>query len=210
MPQLLDLSSNNPLPDWSKIKADGVWLKATEGLSYNDSVFRHNRLQAAKYGVRTGAYHFARPDLHPYDPEDEAKHFCAVVGSVGRRDLRPVLDLEVRAAFEHLTPAQLGGWAHRFSRTVKAVLGVGPLFYSYPAYIQEMRLQLPVGYGLWLAAYGPDDGSNHPVDAPAPWKKIAAHQYTSKGTALGISGRVDRTYARSLRPLLAHPLLGVL
>src|SRR4051812_27513860 len=94
---VVDLSSNNRAPNWRVLKQSGidaVWLKATEGVTWNDPDFHAWRKAANREGLRVGAYHFARPDLHPYGPTKEARHFTDVVGTVGRTDLRPVLDYE--------------------------------------------------------------------------------------------------------------------
>jgi lysozyme len=205
---LIDISNVNGTVDWRKVyKAGirGVWLKATEGVTYDDPRYTEDAVKARAAGLRVGTYHFARPDNNPADRE--AAHFCAVIGTPRRRDLRPVLDLEKEC---NLTPAKLEAWAHTFSQHVSATIGVLPLFYSYPAYIRAMDAQTPIGAGLWLASYGVNDGRNHSAVAPAPWKHWAAHQYTSKGQVAGVNGDVDRSYAPAVRPLLAHPILGLI
>lgn len=210
---IVDVSSNQSSVDLAKLRGygvAGVWHKATEGLTYNDKNFSLRRDQAEDFGVRFGAYHYARPDLHPYDADGEAKHFCAVVGKVGRNDLRPALDLEVSAAFHKLSPAQLVEWARTFNRGVVKRLGVGPLFYSYPAYISRMAPRTPIGYGLWLAAFSRDDGYEHAYSVPEPWRKASAHQFTSNAHIPGVVGRCDVSSFKNLRPLLSHPWLSLL
>lgn len=207
----VDVSNNQGIVDWRSVArygVEGAWVKATEGISYNDSLFTRNRAESQKHGIRFGAYHFARPDLHPDDPEAEAKHFCALVGKVGRRDLRPVLDFETHGAYRTDAGERLTAWARRFNKVVWKKLGVLPLFYSYPAFIQGLEAHQPIGAGLWLASYGRDDGKQHPYSVPAPWKKAVAHQFTSRGRIPGVPGSCDLSSVFKLRPVLAHPVKG--
>lgn len=210
---VIDVSNVNGNVDFTAIKRAGIpaaFMKATEGLSFNDGRFAGFRKAAAAAGVRIGAYHFARPDRQPYSPEQEADHFCKVVGTVGRTDLRPVLDFEVNAA--HLTAAEKIDWARKFNQRVKKRLGQIPIFYSYAALIHELAdafpFEKPIGNGLWLAAYGRNDGTPYPVMTPPPWKKVVAHQFTSRGRLAGHVGTVDYSQAPSLNALLAHPVRG--
>lgn len=194
----VDLSSHNAAPDFRSLKAhgvDGVWIKATEGTNYVNPYYAAWHKAAAGAGLRVGAYHFARPDAGK-SPSEQADWFVKHAAKPGRRDLRPVLDYEVR---------KTGGgdeqWVRAFNGYVKATLGVGPLFYSYLALIGELKFSRPVGYGLWLADY-----TTVAPKPPAPWEKIAAWQYTDKGE-LGTYGPVDLSHTYGLA-VLAHPILG--
>lgn len=185
----------------------GVWLKETEGLTYDDSQARL-REQLAEYAdLHVGAYHYARPDHN--SPADEANHFLRryTPAHNDSRALRVALDLEETAA------APLGRrlieWARDWNRRVHAELGHWPLFYSNPGYItfaMGMRASdPPVGGGLWLSLFGRNDGREHPYTIPPPWSHLLAHQFTSRGRLPGVAGDVDLTFARALAPLLAHP-----
>ena len=207
MLELVDISSNNGAVEWPHVRAAGirgVWLKATEGSSYTDPTFAAHRTRAAAAGLRVGAYHFARPDHN--SAAVEARHFAAVVGKVGRRELRPVLDLEVQG----LRPHELEAWARTFNQQVHLLLHVAPAFYASTAYIAALELTRPIGDGLWLANYGVNDGHVHAVTAPRPWRRYIAHQYTSAGRVNGIVGNVDRSQAPRLRGILAFPVRGLL
>lgn len=198
---VVDLSNVNGPVDWAAIRRAGIsaaYLKATEGVTFDDGLYESHRRDAAREGIRTGAYHFARPDRNP--AADEADHFAAVVDHVDRRDLRPALDLETPAA-----GVDLEVWARAWNRRVRELLGVGPLFYSFPAFITALRLTRAIGYGLWLAAFGRDDGDEHPFTVPAPWRRAVLHQFTSRARLAGVPGLVDLSNAPTLRPLLAHP-----
>lgn len=207
--QIIDVSNVNGVVDWHRVYAAGirgVYLKATEGATFDDGLFQSARRRANAAGLRVGAYHFARPDHN--NPKIEADHFARVVGKVGRRDLRPVLDFEQAAP--KLKPVELEWWARSWNQRVLSKLGVLPAFYTYPWYEEHLKLSKPIGNGLWLADYSINDGHLHPPTIPAPWKKIILHQYTSRGLVDGVTGFVDRSIATNLRSVLAHPVLGLL
>lgn len=203
---LIDVSNNNGSVDFSRVARagiKGVFLKATEGSTFVDATFARRREEAQRAGLYVGAYHFARPDTGGaslFDASTEARHFCSVVKSLRATDLRPVLDLEHGTPREAYVP-----WARQWNAVVRGKLGVGPLFYSYPYYITGLHASWPIGYGLWLASYGRNDGVRYRASAPAPWKRFVLHQFTSNGRVDGVRGDCDVNYCESLRPLLAFP-----
>jgi lysozyme len=209
--RLIDLSNHNAVQDFKAIRAsgvEGVFLKITEGATFPDVRYGPWSVAARAAGLRVGAYHYAYPTGN--DAVAEAQWFARVLkihGGIGARDLRPVLDFEVN-------PSRMGGsalveWARDWNQEVFRLTGTLPLFYSYPYFIQSLHADVPIGAGLWLASYGPNDGEEHAISIPAPWKKAVAHQFTSKGHVPGVVGNVDISSAAKLRPLLAHPVKSV-
>lgn len=205
---ILDLSSNQGRVDFARVKKAGVkavWLKVSEGRTWDDPTFHARAAAARKAGLRVGGYHFARPDLN--DPGSEAQHFARVLGKVGRRDLRPVLDFEQA---NDLLPSRQVSWAREFNHAFRHATGLTPVFYSYPAFIDAMRPTRPIGNGLWLASYSRNDGREHSYTIPAPWRRAVAHQFSSNATVAGVPGRVDLSSAPRLRGVLARPVAGLL
>ena len=207
MYQFIDLSSNNSIDSFRKVgrtSIEGAWIKVGGGgETAPHSVYTHRNFhswgkQLRNVGVRVGGYWFAVPMLD--DAKKQAQEFAERLGAIERRDLRPVLDFE-RNTYG-LSNSALETWAHTFSQETKRLTGIGPLYYSYASYLHA---SVPVGYGLWLADY-----TNPNPPAPAPWKHYVAHQYTSRGQVSGINNNVDLSRAPKLRPLLAHPIRGLL
>lgn len=200
----IDVSMYQGAIDWKRVAASGIkaaYLKASEGMSWNDPKFQENRKAANAHGIHVGAYHFA--DV--YDGGLEAHHFLTTIGHIGPKDLKPVLDFEVNP--HNASPKALRCFATTFNQYVYKRTGVYPMFYSYASFIEGCEFPKPVGNGLWIAAYGRNDGKEYPVYAPKPWKKFIAHQFTSKGRVPGITGNVDVNVSpRGLTPLLAHPV----
>lgn len=207
---LLDLSNNNPTPDFAAVKRAGcfgVLLKVSEGTGFTDQTFPVRALAARKAGLRVGGYHFARPEKGSAIPE--ARYFVERLGRVRRRDLKPSLDLETNEG--GLGSAELLEWVREFQRAVHKQTGVRCSLYSYSAFITQQRWKRTpgTGGGLWLADYGPNDAHDHGAHVPAPWRSLIAHQFTSVGSWPGCSGHVDVSHARSRRKVLAHGIRGL-
>lgn len=197
---VVDVSNAQGMVDWRRVAAAGVhgaFYKATEGAHFVDAFQARNRAGAAAVKIHAGAYHFARPDLN--DPHVEADHFAAVVGTLHPFELVPALDLEVAG---HVGASDPVDWARKFNQRFRERLGVWPIFYSYPAFIDALHAETPIGGGLWLASYARNDGAEHPAQVPAPWKKARLHQFTSNGRIAGVKGRVDLSHTSTL------PLVG--
>jgi len=208
MYRLLDLSNNNTVRSFPAIRkagVAGVWLKVTEGATFTDPDWRSYSKRGRAAGLRVGGYHFAYPTGG--DAVEEARYFASKLGKIQRTDLRPVLDFEINP--RRMKGSALVAWARAFSQELRRKTGVLPLFYSYPYFIEALKASAPIGAGLWLAAYGPNDGRPHPFSVPRPWRRAVAHQFTSNARVPGVFGRVDVSEARRIRPLLAHPLKGL-
>lgn len=189
MTLIADLSNNNATPDFARLARDaaGVYLKASEGHSFVDPTYTARRRAARREGLHVGAYHFAQPALNT--PQAEARHFLSCIGGIVLDgDLMPVLDLERSG---HLGAASAVEWARTFNRLIHDRTGVWPLFYANTSFVRALAPATPIGGGLWLADYGPNDGRRHAVTVPHPWKKIRLHQFTSKGRLAGVRGDVD-------------------
>lgn len=201
---VIDVSSNNGAVNWAKVKAAGVTgtiVKASESVGYTNPYYKTHVTQARRAGLHVGHYHFARPEHN--DPVSEARHFCATVGTLGLLDFKPALDYET---WDHRSRAGRVAWIKAFNKVVRGELGQWPFFYSSQSQIEQLRFDRPVGNGLWIANYGPNDGRRHPVTAPRPWRKAHLHQFTNRGRVDGVRGNVDLSWAPRLTPLLAHPV----
>lgn len=193
----VDLSNNNGSVVWDDLKAAGVKFaicKASEGVNFEDANFSAYRREAARAGIAFGAYHYARPDLNT--PEFEARAFAATVGSLHKNELRPVLDLEVMTTTI---------WPRLFLIELERLLGVRPMLYSYPSFLDALMRKDGAEYlrqwPLWLADYGPDDGEEHPIPPEHTFGfRVVCHQYTQRGAIAGMTG-LDLDSALTLNDL---------
>lgn len=199
----VDVSNNNgPHLDFRQIARDSrrtgitaVEMKATEGTHFIDPYFHEWRDECERAGLRTFAYHFARPDLN--SPLIEAKHFCEVVGKVRPGEWRPMLDFET-APFD-------AEWVRAWNRYVIRQLGVAPCLYSYWSALTGLGLRVPLSDGLILAY---PNGQPRVAPCPPPWRRWTAHQYSWHGRVRGLPGEVDLNWTPSVWSLLAYPARG--
>jgi GH25 family lysozyme M1 (1,4-beta-N-acetylmuramidase) len=127
----IDVSHYQHEIDWTQVAASGIrfaFQKATEGTGYVDPTYATNRAGATANGIVFGAYHFARPDLHPFDPVPEADHFVDTA-QLGQGNLLPVLDLERSG---DLSQSELTAWIVGWLDRVYERTGVRPIVYTSP------------------------------------------------------------------------------
>lgn len=177
-----------------------VELKATEGTGFVDQFYAKWRDESRQWGLRSFAYHFARPDQHPgtAGARAEADHFCSVVGTVRPGEWRPMLDAE--------TYPNDASWHIAWCERVRAKLGVEPVVYSYWSFLVGMHLAKPFSAGL-IFAY--PNGLPRAAPCPPPWGKWLAHQYAWHGHIAGCPGECDLNWTGDVHSLLAHPAQGV-
>jgi lysozyme len=189
----IDVSHNNGKPDWAKVAAAEkvfAYAKATEGLKFKDPEFVKNWAAIKHASMKRGAYHF----FHPLSkPEDQADHFCTVVGSLGPGDLPPAVDLEWTKPdpdeWPRVPRAGRVGLVVRCLQRVEQRLGIRPIVYSSKVWVEEFipGAAALAAYGLWVADFKSKD---KPLIPPA-WKQWLFWQHTDKGSVAGITGEVD-------------------
>ncbi|MGH2528981.1 MAG: GH25 family lysozyme [Actinomycetota bacterium] len=195
----IDVSRHQGTIDWAQVAASGqrfVIAKATEGLFSVDPTYATNRAAAMAAGLVFGAYHFARPDLHPTDPIGEADHFVDTA-QLGPGNIVPVLDLERSG---DLTQAQLTAWILAWLGEVAARTGVRPMVYTSPNgwanRTGDTTAVADAGYTLlWIAHWFVSE----PRVPANDWQGNgwAFWQYSNCGTVPGISGCVDLDWYKS-------------
>jgi GH25 family lysozyme M1 (1,4-beta-N-acetylmuramidase) len=132
----IDVSHWNGVIDWIRVAGGGyrfVFGKATEGFTLTDPTYSVNRAGTEGFGLKFGAYHFARPSgttdaAATASATEQADHFVDVA-QPAKGELPPVLDLEAKGG---LGPARLKLWAQAWLNEVYARAGVHGLVYSSP------------------------------------------------------------------------------
>jgi len=191
-----DISSWQPAAiDWHAYAAwsrsgDGtarVIMRSSQGVGVIDTHFETYWRGAIAAGVGViGIYHYAYPNLQPgvAGAVAEANYLHSVVGSRLRAQDFLMLD------YEQHVPQAIAEWALAFLEQTEKNFGRLPKIYSYRSFIaeklQDARLaRYPLIYALWT-----HDANSRPP-TPHPWPFYDALQYTDKGGAPGIAGRVD-------------------
>ncbi len=195
----IDVSRHQGTIDWAQVAASGqrfVIAKATEGLFSVDPMYATNRAGAIAAGLIFGAYHFARPDLHPNDPIGEADHFIDTA-QLGPGNIVPVLDLERSG---DLTQAQVTAWILAWLGEVMARTGVRPMVYTSPNgwanRTGDTTAVADAGYTLlWIANWFVSE----PTVPANDWQGNGwvFWQYSNCGTVPGIEGCVDLDWYKS-------------
>jgi lysozyme len=193
----MDVHQDKGNPGWPRVFAAGgrfAWLKLSEGAGGrpNPAILtwhRRNAPAARAAGVRVGAYHFLTTGIPSSTPDEEAEFFLSRL-SHEHDDLLPVCD------FEQEPPDATQALA--FLRNVESHLGVKPILYTFPNFLDRAMAQATPAerqalkkFPLWFADYGVNDGTNHGIRHDAHGFTVIAHQFTSKGKIDGASPPTD-------------------
>lgn len=187
----IDISNWQAGIDLSKVPADFVICKATQGTGYISPDFKRQMEQALAAGKRVGAYHYASGG----NPEREAQHFLDVTKSyIGKAILCLDWERSQNASFQSGSD---DAWCKRFLDYVRAATGVTGFLYISAGYIGWFPNTLS-RYRFWAAQY-PDDKYTPLHDYLAnPWKDDYAcdiHQYAASLYLPGWGSRLDANKA---------------
>ncbi len=182
----IDISHNNDVINWAKLPADiqFVFIKASQGATYQDPKFQDNWHSARDKGLVHGAYHF----LTATDSaQAQAQNFLSRgIDWTQPNVLPPVLDVEDqvpaslnvnitknKAAFIQLITDWIDIVAKATGRT--------PIIYSYKNFFVEyLNNHSWPNNGLWLAAYQPTAPG-----VPVGYKAWQFWQYSQYGQLNG-------------------------
>ena len=171
--------------DWSKVRTDGqsfAFVKATEGGDWVNPHYVEDVQAAHAAGLKTGAYHYARPST---DAKTQAANFAAQIALAPDQTLPPALDIEVD---EGKSAAQLEQWIEEFTSELKRLTGRTPMIYTYKYFWmgQMNNSQKFSDMPLWLLGY-----QDQAPEAVGGWKKLSFWQRSGSGKVAGIPTDVD-------------------
>lgn len=184
---IIDISKWQTTIEWAKVKADGVYIKATEGVGYIDPMFKSHVAGANFAKIPIGFYHFASLNSASVliDSAAEAKAFYEATKGIAV-GLPYALDIERNDL--KLSPADVLKWIQNFVLTLHLYHINDVVLYSYTPFLNAnlpKNHQLSLTLPLWIAAY------TERLILPTGWKNAWLWQYTSKGVVAGITGNVD-------------------
>lgn len=186
----IDVSQAQGSVNWNraKTKIGFAFVKATEGIDWEDPTFTTERVKALrKAAIPFGCYHFARPQPGR-DGAEEADHLVRVARERGwgkTGDLPCALDLE---AAEGVSAEEVRRFKRRFVSRYQLRTGHLPIIYTGSFWRDFMGN--PVIHArcrLWLAAYTPTWRGW----VPRAWKKPFIWQFTDSAGCPGVHGDVD-------------------
>jgi lysozyme len=180
----IDVSHHQGPIDWIAVRNSGIsfaFVKASEGLSCTDPMFRTNWANAHNAGILRGAYHFFRPGS---DPQQQAAHFLAQLGT-DPGELPPVLDIEL---LDGVAPAEVIARAGTCLHSITSAL-IAPILYTGTSFWRDTLKNSAslAKYPLWIAHY------THALSptVPRPWSTWTFWQHSQEGRIPGIAGNVD-------------------
>jgi GH25 family lysozyme M1 (1,4-beta-N-acetylmuramidase) len=181
----IDISNNTGSVDFSQVSNDGVeyvYVKATEGKSYQDLYMAEFYSGCKENDLKVGAYHFL---VSTSTPEAQAANFYSMIKDY-EWDLIPMIDVETMSGFNENT---LCDYVERF---ITAFNELSPLqlgIYTYTSFIKNLEgaeaaiKDMP----FWEANYN-DDPWNL---ADTFFTNRVGHQYTENGYISGVNGPCD-------------------
>ena len=172
----IDVSKYQGSINWTKVAKDStirfVYIKATEGTSIQDPMYRANITKAKKAGLLVGSYHL-------YSSKTTAYQQMANIRKVVKKkeqDLVPVLDIEGHHAGRLYMER-----VDKLLELMEKEYGVKPIIYtSEKLYKTHFSGKKYAKYHIFIANY-----RGYPTTRFTLW------QYTETGHCPGISGYVD-------------------
>ena len=176
----IDISNNNGSINFNGVKNSGVecvYIKATEGTTFQDSYKSAFYGGAKSIGAKVGFYHFL---VGTSAPETQAENFYKEIINY-QNNLVPMLDVEVN--FPGLND-YIARFIGRFNQLTSMEIGL----YTYTSFLNEyIDVERFKTLKLWEANY-----NNNPWNLPSNgFTNRVGHQYTEKGYINGVNGVCD-------------------
>lgn len=177
----IDVSDHQKVIDWDAVARDKrikfVYIKATEGATYQSSHYRSNLANAKRVGIKVGSYHFLRTGSRI---RDQFANFTRVVKK-NEQDILPLIDIEVRQGW---TNQQVRDSVKLFADLVEEYYGCRPMIYTSSHFYNHILGRAFADYPLFIARYA----NNAPSLDSGQW---ILWQYSEKGRVNGIGPNVD-------------------
>lgn len=175
----IDISAHNGMINMDAVRRDGisfVFIKASEGATFQDPNFRLNYDKARRAGLRIGAYHFFRFNV------DGVEQAINLLRTVGNRELELGVAIDVEA-HRNATGVSTEDIQERLQVMTEYLnlKGYRVTFYSNREGYYEYLHEVFEGFPLWICSF-----SSTPINAD--W---TFWQYSHHGRVKGIKGDVD-------------------
>lgn len=128
------------------VDIDFVFIKATEGVSFQDKNFNKNWKGIKEHKMIRGAYHYFKPKL---DGKRQAKHFCNIV-KLKKGDLPPVIDIEET---QGLSSSKIYKEVKEMADYLENQYQVKPIIYTYHDFYKLHFKGKFDHYPIWIAHY---------------------------------------------------------
>ncbi|MBK1810574.1 hypothetical protein JHL18_07985 [Clostridium sp. YIM B02505] len=181
----IDISNYQTNVDYARVKNSGIqaaYLKASEGVTYKDTMMATHYHGLKAQGILVGFYHFFRA-RSVENAIDQANFFVEATKGYSV-DLKYTCDVETT---EGLDKNLLSSCVRTFIDRVKELTGVECIVYTGSYFSKNNLTEILKGTQLWLAHYT----NGTPSWNTNIWDTWSGWQYTSSGSVSGIFGGVD-------------------
>lgn len=181
----IDISKYQSNINWSLLvrrnKPDFVFVKATEGVTIRDVMYKSHKKNLEKHDILHGAYHFWS------FRSSGAKQARAFIrhANLNEGNLVPMVDVEYPRG-RMPRKAKVVRELKKFCAIIEAHYGVNPIIYTQPRLYRDYLSSSFSHYPKWFASY-----SRSPGYAWDIW------QHTERGRVYGMPGRVDKNVMKS-------------
>lgn len=167
--QGIDISDFQSDINWKVLKTSEVkfvFVKATGGIDYIDSLFYTNWKNVKQQDLKRGAYHFY---YTIDDPVKQADFFIQTVLKLSKTtDLPPTLDLETHGVNSNITIAEYQKGVKTWLKIVEDKFKRKPIIYASTNFANKyLNDTFFSSYHLWIANYNTDTPA-----IPIPWEKV--------------------------------------
>ena len=187
----VDVSTHQGLIDWQAVKASGVefaiiragYRGTTQGLLYEDELFRDNLDGAKEAGLLVGVYFFSQA-ANTEEAAEEAEFVCELLDGI-KLDLPVYYDWEEVSGQSRIPGAAeipMTECAVAFCESVEAQGYKAGVYFNQTYGYDHLDLLALQDYSLWLAEYG---------NIPTFDYHFHCLQYTDSGVVDGIETEVD-------------------
>ncbi len=178
----IDISSHQRHIDWKLVAADKnihfIYIKATEGATYQSPHYAYNVTMAHQAGVPVGSYHY----LKTTSSINEQFHNFTRTAVLTSQDLIPMIDVESRGSWSR---QQLNDSVALLARLLEEHYGRTPMIYSTMEFYNENLAPRFNKFPLYIARYSSQQPSIN-------WEgKVTLWQFSDEGIIPGIDAYVD-------------------
>lgn len=188
---VIDIASYQSALDLTKVKVDGVIIKATQGTSYVNPCCNRHYAQARQAGILRGLYHYASGVGAAAEADAFVRNIQGYIGDA-------LLALDWEGAQNSAFGKNDVAYCKEFLDRVYAITGVRPLIYMSKSVCRAHDWSsVAKDYGLWVAQYASMETTGFQADpwtdnkGYGAWPYPAIFQYSSRGRLDGYSGNLD-------------------
>jgi len=180
----IDVSHHQKIIDWERVAADTcvkfVYIKATEGSTYIDSLYDINIMGARSCGIPAGSYHYL---TSASAIKSQFANFSSKAVAE-MQDLLPMIDVEEEGV-KGWSREQLQDSLALFVKLCENYYGKAPLIYSYSKFYNQYLAPTFNKYHLFIAKYSPSEPVVDGAGEHNLW------QHNDQGIVDGIPTSVD-------------------